>query len=136
MMNNKTFLPRIRPLTDASALTLVNLSQRLTTPYLRSILQKSHASQINTDEPLSGEHPLLIVCDHLEDAEALTTENTPCARVITVDELLQTSPAHDRLRQTDWYVIREMERKLFPDGHPCRVFRDGLRGGEDVNAVD
>lgn len=40
------------------------------------------------------------------------------------------SPSQKQLRQTDWKMLRELE-KLLPDDHPLRLERDALRQAVD-----
>lgn len=65
--------------------------------------------------------------EHRNFADALRNKRT--FRVIDPHRTFE-SPSQKQLRQTDWKVIRELE-KLLPEDHPLRLERDALRQAVD-----
>ena len=132
------FAPHIQTAaTPFQHLILINLSRTFKTDFITAVVQKAHPNtriQTHTDAKATDTAPRLFVCDTLDAVTAFTQNHPehPTGEVILTTELFAQTPKQTLLMQTDWYVIREMERKLFPEDHPFRVFRDGLRVGGEV----
>lgn len=124
-----------RALPPEPALHLIHLSQQFDEAFVLMFLRKQcPETEFITHSERTPEAPIIFVSDDLDTVTQFVQDNpdTPTGTVLlTHDWCTPTTSAQTLLAQTDWYVIREMERQLFPDGHPFRVFRDGLRGGEE-----